>query len=67
LTWSPPARRATAYGVYAGILGAAPARGALTGILSDNSVPVLVMTGRRGRRRRVPPNGRSTQLIDELR
>jgi MFS family permease len=38
-----PARRATAYGIYAAVLGcAAAAGGALTGYLYGQSVPLLV-------------------------
>ncbi|WP_427893436.1 MFS transporter [Kribbella sp. GL6] len=41
----PVGRRATAYGVFAGIMGAATlVGGALTGVLYDVSVPVLVTT-----------------------
>jgi MFS family permease len=41
----PAGRRATAYGVYAGVLGAAAlVGGALTGALYDWSVPALVVT-----------------------
>ncbi|MCQ4044090.1 MFS transporter [Streptantibioticus rubrisoli] len=41
----PAARRATAYGVFAGVLGAATlVGGALTGALYGYSVPVLVIT-----------------------
>ncbi|MFJ9539150.1 MFS transporter [Streptomyces sp. NPDC101225] len=40
----PTGRRATAYGVFAGIMGAtALAGGALTGVLYDVSVPILVI------------------------
>ncbi|MFC3572460.1 hypothetical protein ACFOZ0_04010 [Streptomyces yaanensis] len=40
----PTGRRATAYGVFAGIMGVtALAGGALTGALYDVSVPVLVI------------------------
>lgn len=41
----PPARRATAYGVFAAGLGAATAAGgALTGWLYDTSIPALIVT-----------------------
>src|SRR5206468_4932102 len=41
----PVGRRATAYGLFAGIMGAAAlAGGALTGIVYDVSVPALVAT-----------------------
>ncbi|WP_416482587.1 MFS transporter [Streptomyces sp. CL12] len=41
----PPGRRATAYGFFAGIMGAtALAGGALTGALYDVSIPVLITT-----------------------
>lgn len=41
----PPARRATAYGIYAGIIGAATlAGGTLTGALYTYSIPALVIT-----------------------
>jgi predicted MFS family arabinose efflux permease len=41
----PVGRRATAYGLFAGIMGAATlAGGALTGILYDYSIPALVIT-----------------------
>ncbi|GAA2489359.1 hypothetical protein GCM10023100_06970 [Actinocorallia cavernae] len=41
----PPGRRATAYGFFAGIMGAAAlAGGALTGALYDVSIPVLITT-----------------------
>jgi MFS family permease len=41
----PAGRRATAYGVFAGIMGAATlAGGALTGVLYEYSIPALVIT-----------------------
>ncbi|MEV7502313.1 MFS transporter [Streptomyces sp. NPDC093018] len=41
----PPGRRATAYGFFAGIMGAAAlAGGALTGALYEVSIPVLITT-----------------------
>lgn len=41
----PTGRRATAYGIFAGIMGAtALAGGALTGVLYDVSIPVLIAT-----------------------
>jgi MFS family permease len=41
----PPGRRATAYGIFAGVMGAAAfAGGALTGILYDYSIAALVIT-----------------------
>ncbi|MEU6462868.1 MFS transporter [Streptomyces sp. NPDC046976] len=41
----PPGRRATAYGIFAGIMGAAAlAGGALTGALYEVSIPVLITT-----------------------
>lgn len=41
----PPGRRATAYGIFAGVMGgAAFAGGALTGVLYDYSIPALIIT-----------------------
>ena len=41
----PPGRRATAYGVFAGVIGAAtPAGGALAGVLYGYSISALVIT-----------------------
>lgn len=41
----PPGRRATAYGIYAGIIGAATlAGGTLTGALYTYPIPALVTT-----------------------
>jgi MFS family permease len=41
----PPGRRATAYGMFAGVMGtAAFAGGALTGVLYDHSIAALVIT-----------------------
>lgn len=40
-----PARRATAYGIYAAVIGAATLAGAtLIGLLYDHSIPALVAT-----------------------
>jgi MFS family permease len=41
----PPGRRATAYGIFAGVMGAAAfAGGAMTGVLYDHSIPALIIT-----------------------
>jgi len=41
----PSSRRATAYGIFAGVMGAAAfAGGALTGVLYDHSIPALIIT-----------------------
>lgn len=41
----PSSRRATAYGIFAGVMGAAAFAGvALTGVLYDHSIPALIIT-----------------------